>query len=89
MTAKLDPREFSLCLRPHIKPKGYSADLELRVTQPDLSRPGATQTRSIEFDCEGKLDEPLAMNVTKLFTDDSKSKLVILLLTIDQRTNDE
>jgi hypothetical protein len=84
MTEKIDPREFNLSLLPHIKPDGYTADLELRVTQQDLTRPEKTRTRSVEFDCEGKLDETIAMDVTKLFTDDSKSKLVILLLTIEQ-----
>jgi serine/threonine protein kinase len=88
MTAKIDPREFNLSLRPHIKLNAYTADLELRVTEPDLTSPEKTLTRSAEFDCEGKPDEILAMNVTKLFADDSNSKLVILLLTIDQRTND-
>ncbi len=86
ITAKTDGREFVLHLKPEVKPNGYKADFELRVTQPDLVHPGATRTRSVVFECEGKLEETLAMNVSKIFVDDPKSKYVIVLLTIDQRS---
>ena len=87
ITAKTDDREFDLHLKPQIKPNGYKADFEFRVTQPDLAHAGATRTRSVAFECEGIIEETLAMNVTKLFSGDSKSKFVIVLLTINQRTN--
>lgn len=88
ITAKTEDREFELFLKPDAKPNGYRADFEFRVAHPDAAHPGATRTRSLAFECEGKPEESHVMNVTKLFVGDSKSKFVLVLLTIEQRSND-